>query len=154
MASPSMPAPAGSNLSGWASDYPANNAGASTSAPAGVPVQPAGSASGIAGYNSSNDARAASAMGIPVINQPHTTGFSSSALTSLAADSFVGSYGHPERDPNAIRSYQGSDGMGAPSDLSRSYLDPRQSQGQTASVSDTGVSRVTYGNQAPAPKTF
>ena len=107
------------------------------------------------GFNASQDPRQAQANGIPVVNQPHTTGFSSSALSSLAADQgFVGSYGHAERDPNAIRSYQGSDGMGAPADLQRSYSDPRMATGQTGSISDTGVSRVSYGNQAPAPKTF
>ena len=107
------------------------------------------------GFNSSQDPRQAQANGIPVVNQPHTTGFSSSPLAGQAAESgFAGSYGHAERDPNAIRSYQGSDGMGAPADLQRSYSDPRMSVGQTGSVSDTGVSRVTYGNQAPAPKSY
>lgn len=99
--------------------------------------------------NTSTDARYGSPMGIPVTNQPHTTGMS----TIPAPAQFTG-WGHAHRDPYAINDHRGTDMAGAPADVQKNPPDPRDSMGQTGSVSDTGVSRVSYGNQLAAPKTF
>ena len=103
----------------------------------------------INGYNSSKDPMQANAMGIPQIDQPHTTAHGSTE----APAQFTG-WGHAARDPRDISDYRGSDLAGAPAPISATPPDPRDARGETGSVYDTGLSRVSYNNQAPAPKTF
>ena|SRR5947209_14719579 len=92
-------------------------------------------------YNASKDPRTPQAASYPIVNQPHTTDFS-----SIPAPAQFAGWGHAERDPRMIQ-YSGTDNAGAPAGLQKPDSDPRDMGGK-------GQSRVTYNNQSPAPKTF